>query len=83
MAPVGKAPAGFHTVVKIRVTLKGGRTREAEWDTPMALPAAYHKALGWLTQDMREEGVPAFRKPKRVQIDVFYEEGEYQSDAET
>lgn len=77
MALMGKAPVGFHTVVEIRAKLRNGRMFQRAWDVDAALAPAYHKALRWLQEELRDERVPGFMKLERIQVEVFYEKGEF------
>lgn len=75
---IARAPKGFHTEVDIRVTLKNGNRRyERNWETPLALAPAYHKAMRWLNEELKAENVKGRTTIQRVQVEVRYEEGEY------
>jgi hypothetical protein len=75
-----RAPKGFHTEVDVQITLKGNRRHRREWDTALALAPAYHQALKWIRDELKEGKVPGFTTIQRVQVDVRYEEGEYEAD---
>lgn len=72
-----KAPPGFHSEVDIKVTLKGNRRLERGWETPIAIKPAYHKAIAWLDEELKAEGVVGRTTVQRIQVDVRYEQGEY------
>ena len=72
-----KAPKGLHTEVDIKVRLKNGRSFEENWETPLALAPAYHKALKWLMEGLIERNIQGRSRVHRIQIDVRYEEGDY------
>ncbi len=77
-----RAPKGFHTAVDIMITLKGNRRHRRDWDTPVALAPAYHHALKWIRDELKAGNVKGFTTVQRVQVDVRYEEGEYEDGAD-
>ena len=73
----GKAPAGQHTRVEVRVTLENGTRKDYAWSTPHSLSYALHKGPGWARRELSKEKVPGRSKIHSLLVEATYEPGVY------
>jgi hypothetical protein len=74
-----RAPDGYHTDVRIKITLENGYESEHLWDTPMGLAQAAHKALGWAKDEMTNTQIPGRSKIVGFTTTVRYRPGDYEN----
>lgn len=54
---IGRAPAGFYTLLDVSVTLANGSEWDFSWATQMGLIRAMHKAPAWVKASLTKEKI--------------------------